>query len=71
MQSSVRTSSLLALLALFLLVPASAAAQELSIRKVVPSQPTPRSKGAAEPAPPVKPGASTVTATVLVVFALQ
>jgi len=41
--------------------------------EVVPSQPTPRSaRGvAAEPAPPVKPGGSTVTATVRVIFALQ
>jgi uncharacterized protein len=39
--------------------------------EVVPSQPTSRSKqDAAEPAPPVKPGGSTVTATVRVVFAL-
>jgi uncharacterized protein len=39
---------------------------------VVPSQPTQRAapKGA-EPSPPVKPGGSTVTATVRVVFALQ
>ena len=40
--------------------------------EVVPSQPQSRSKqDAAEPAPPVKPGGSTVTATVRVVFALQ
>jgi uncharacterized protein len=41
--------------------------------EVVPSVPTTRSaKGvSAEPAPPVKPGGSTVTATVRVVFALQ
>lgn len=39
--------------------------------EVVPSQPQARSKDAAEPAPPTKPGASTVTATVRVVFALQ
>lgn len=39
--------------------------------ELVPDQPTSRSKGAAEPAPPVKPGASTVTATVRVVFTLQ
>ncbi|HEX6689062.1 MAG TPA: SIMPL domain-containing protein [Solirubrobacterales bacterium] len=40
--------------------------------EVVPDQPTGRSKGAlAEPAPPVKPGASTVTATVKAVFALE
>jgi uncharacterized protein YggE len=39
---------------------------------VVPSQPRKRSLDeAAAPAPPVKPGASTVTATVRVVFALQ
>jgi uncharacterized protein YggE len=39
--------------------------------EVVPNQAAPRSKDVAEPAPPVKPGASTVTATVRVVFALQ
>lgn len=41
--------------------------------EVVPSQPTTRGPQtvAAEPAPPVKPGGSTVTATVRVVFALQ
>ncbi len=39
--------------------------------EVVPSQPHSRSKADAEPAPPVKPGGSTVTATVRVVFALQ
>ncbi len=41
--------------------------------EVVPSQPAARKeKGvAAQPSPPVKPGASTVTATVHVVFALQ
>jgi uncharacterized protein YggE len=41
--------------------------------EIVPKQPASRgAKGvAAEPAPPVKPGASTVTATVHVVFALQ
>jgi hypothetical protein len=40
--------------------------------EVIPNQPTPGSKGAAaEPTPPVKPGASTVTATVRVVFSLQ
>jgi uncharacterized protein len=39
---------------------------------VVPSQPMQRSASKdAEPAPPVKPGGSTVTATVRVVFALQ
>jgi uncharacterized protein len=39
--------------------------------EVVPGQPNSRSKGtAAEPSPPVKPGASTVTATVHVVFGL-
>jgi uncharacterized protein YggE len=40
--------------------------------EVVPAQPQAAQKGAsAEPAPPVKPGSSTVTATVHVVFALQ
>jgi uncharacterized protein len=40
--------------------------------EVVPTQPTSRAAPkAAEPAPPVKPGGSTVTATVRVVFALQ
>jgi uncharacterized protein len=40
--------------------------------EVVPSQPRADQKGvAAEPAPPTKPGSSTVTATVHVVFALQ
>jgi len=40
--------------------------------EVIPSQPQTRTKqDAAEPAPPVKPGGSTVTATVRVVFALQ
>ncbi len=40
--------------------------------EVVPNQPASDLKGAAaEPAPPVKPGSSTVTATVRVVFALQ
>lgn len=40
--------------------------------EVVPSQPTSRTRAdAAEPSPPVKPGGSTVTATVRVVFALQ
>jgi uncharacterized protein len=40
--------------------------------EVVPNQPTRAAKPeVAEPAPPVKPGASTVTATVRVVFALQ
>jgi uncharacterized protein len=40
--------------------------------EVVPAQPQAGQKGvAAEPAPPVKPGSSTVTATVHVVFALQ
>jgi uncharacterized protein YggE len=40
--------------------------------EVVPNQPEAGLKGAAaEPAPPVKPGSSTVTATVHVVFALQ
>lgn len=40
--------------------------------EVVPNQPASSLKGAAaEPAPPVKPGSSTVTATVHVVFALQ
>jgi uncharacterized protein len=41
--------------------------------EVVPNQPQSRSKqpAAAEPAPPTKPGASTVTATVHVVFALE
>jgi uncharacterized protein len=40
--------------------------------EVVPGQPNARSAPVAtEPAPPVKPGASTVTATVRVVFALQ
>jgi uncharacterized protein len=40
--------------------------------EVVPNQPTSRAKDvAAAPAPPVKPGRSTVTATVRVVFALQ
>lgn len=40
--------------------------------EVVPTQAEPRRKNvAAEPAPPVTPGASTVTATVRVVFALQ
>lgn len=37
---------------------------------VVPAQPGPRSVSAVEAAPPTKPGASTVTATVRVVFAL-
>lgn len=40
--------------------------------EVVPNQPEASLKGAAaEPAPPVKPGSSTVTATIRVVFALQ
>lgn len=40
--------------------------------EVIPAQPQAEQKGAAaEPAPPVKPGSSTVTATVHVVFALQ
>jgi len=39
--------------------------------EVVPSQPEARSKEPAQPAPPTKPGASTVTATVRVVFALE
>jgi uncharacterized protein YggE len=40
--------------------------------EAVPSPTTPRAKSpAAEPSPPVAPGASTVTATVRVVFALQ
>ena len=40
--------------------------------EVVPNQPASSLKGAAaEPAPPVKPGSSTVTATVHVVFTLQ
>lgn len=40
--------------------------------EVVPAQPKSRAKGvSAQPAPPVKPGTSTVTATVHVVFALQ
>ena len=40
--------------------------------EVVPAQPEAGQKGAAaEPAPPVKPGSSTVTATVRVVFGLQ
>jgi uncharacterized protein len=41
--------------------------------EVVPAEPTVRStRGeAAEPSPPVKPGASTVTATVRIVFALE
>lgn len=40
--------------------------------EVVPNQAEPRSKGESDaPAPPVKPGGSTVTATVRVVFALQ
>lgn len=40
--------------------------------ELVPNQPEAGLKGAAaEPAPPVKPGSSTVTATVHVVFALQ
>lgn len=40
--------------------------------ELVPAQPRADQKGAAaEPAPPVKPGSSTVTATVHVVFALQ
>ena len=40
--------------------------------EVIPGQPTSRARpNADEPAPPVKPGASTVTATVRVVFALQ
>lgn len=39
--------------------------------EIVPGQPQSRSKEAAEPAPPTKPGASTVTATVRVVFALE
>jgi uncharacterized protein YggE len=39
--------------------------------EVVPSQPQAVSKDTAEPAPPVKPGASTVTATVRVVFSLE
>ena len=40
--------------------------------EVIPNQPASDLKGAgAEPAPPVKPGASTVTATVHVVFSLQ
>ncbi len=41
--------------------------------EVVPSQPTTRAAEPkpADPAPPVKPGASTVTATVRVVFALE
>ena len=40
--------------------------------EVIPAQPQAGQKGAAaEPAPPVKPGSSTVTATVHVVFGLQ
>jgi uncharacterized protein len=40
--------------------------------ELIPAQPQAGQKGApAEPAPPVKPGSSTVTATVHVVFALQ
>jgi len=40
--------------------------------EVIPAQPQAEQKGAAaEPAPPVKPGSSTVTATVHVVFALE
>ncbi len=39
--------------------------------EVVPTQAAPRSKDATEVAPPVKPGGSTVMATVRVVFALQ
>lgn len=40
--------------------------------EVVPAQPKAGSKGTvAEPSPPVRPGASTVTATVRVVFSLQ
>jgi uncharacterized protein YggE len=39
--------------------------------EVVPVQGAPQSKGTSEAAPPVKPGASAVTATVRVVFALQ
>jgi uncharacterized protein len=40
--------------------------------EVIPAQPQANQKGAAaEPVPPVKPGSSTVTATVHVVFALQ
>ena len=40
--------------------------------ELIPAQPRAGQKGAtAEPSPPVKPGASTVTATVHVVFALQ
>lgn len=39
--------------------------------EVVPNQPQARSKEPAAPAPPTKPGASTVTATVRVVFALE
>lgn len=41
--------------------------------EVVPSQPRTRSAAApvSKPAPPVKPGGSTITATVRVVFALQ
>jgi uncharacterized protein YggE len=39
--------------------------------EVIPNQGTARPKGTAEPSPPVKPGASTVTATVRVVFGLQ
>jgi uncharacterized protein len=39
--------------------------------EVVPNQAAPRSKDATEVAPPVKPGGSTVTATVRVIFALQ
>jgi uncharacterized protein YggE len=39
--------------------------------EVVPNQAAPRSRDTTEVAPPVKPGGSTVTATVRVVFALQ
>ncbi|MET0306786.1 MAG: SIMPL domain-containing protein [Solirubrobacterales bacterium] len=39
--------------------------------ELVPAQGAPQSKDTAAPAPPVKPGASTVTATVRVVFELQ
>lgn len=39
--------------------------------EIVPDQPQARSKEATGPAPPTKPGASTVTATVRVVFALE
>jgi uncharacterized protein YggE len=39
--------------------------------EVVPSQPTSQAKDGVEATPPVKPGASTVTATVRVVFGLE